>query len=180
MSTEKLLIHAKYAEIGPDQSTEPPTAQEFAMLSMNRWKLTFYFWKNKILIHMIDCCIRWTVCKIIPDKKTETILDAIEEHWFSQHEPPAILISDHEGALDSDAARFWADRKGTKIKLKPPGNIGASTVERHHELLRDHLHKIDGTVKEEGPPGIEDRHVLQEAILTKNMFAEYSRCASIS
>ena len=71
--------------------------------------------------------------------------------------------------MDSDAARCWADRKGTNIKLKPPGNIGASTVERHHELLRDHLHKIDGAVKEEGLPGIEDRHVLQEAILAKNI-----------
>ena len=69
--------------------------------------------------------------------------------------------------MQPDIAR--TEKKGTQIKLKPLGNIGASTVERHHELLRDHLHKIDAAVKEEGLPGAEDRKVLQEAVLAKNV-----------
>ena len=51
--------------------------------------------------------------------------------------------------------------------MKPLGSIGASTVERHHELLRDHPHKIDAAVMDEGLPGIEDRNVLQD--LAKNI-----------
>ena len=102
------------------------------------------FWDKRILLHIIDCCIRWTACKIIPDKQTSTILDAIDEYWIAYHQSPVAIVSDHEGALDSDSARLWADRRGTQIKLKPPGSIGASTVERHHEILRTHLHKIKG------------------------------------
>ena len=93
----------------------------------------------------------------------------LRSFWFTLHGPPAVIISDHQGALDSDAARFGADRKGTQIKLKPPGSIGASTVERHHEFLRQHLHKIDSAVKDGGLPGIEDRHSRQEAVLAENI-----------
>ena len=72
---------------------------------------------------------------IAPGKSTRTVLDALEEQWFAHFDPPKAIITDEEGALNNHFARLWADRWSTEIKLKPPGNIGASTVERHHELI---------------------------------------------
>ena len=95
--------------------------------------------------------------------------EAIEDMWLSHCTPPRVVISDQEAALDSDSSRSWADRSSTDIKLKPPGNIGASTVERHHELLRAHLHKCKGQSQDEGLAGITDIHILREATLAKNV-----------
>ena len=55
-------------------------------------------------------------------------MNALEEQWFAIDQAPQALISDEEGALNSDFARYWADKHGLQLKLKPPGNIGASTV----------------------------------------------------
>ena len=107
--------------------------------------------------------------KTIPNKECGTVLDTLEEVWLAHYTAPKAIISDVEGALNSDEARLWADRMGTEINLKPPGNIGASTVERHHELLRHHLHRCKGQAQLEGLPGITDITILREATLAKNV-----------
>ena len=45
-------------------------------------EMDLVFWDKHTVLHMIDCCIRWTVAVMIPDKTAESILDAIETHWI--------------------------------------------------------------------------------------------------
>ena len=65
-------------------------------------------------------------------------------------------------------ARHWADRRRTATRFKPPHNIGASTAERHNELLRVHLHKARGQCVEEGL-NVSVSAILRDAVLTKNV-----------
>ena len=51
--------------------------------------------------------------------------------------------------------------------MKPTGGIGAGTVERHHELIRHALHKIEDQCALEGVP-ISKQQVLSEAVMVHN------------
>ena len=62
----------------------------------------------------------------------------------------------------------FLDRCGTQLKLKAPGEH-AQMVERHHELLRQTLHKLEEQLKEEGI-AVPFSVVVNEAILAKNAF----------
>ena len=64
--------------------------------------------------------------------------------------------------------RVWCARIGTEPKTRPTGGIGAGTVERHHELLRQSLHRIKEQTKEEGLVAT-DGDILSEAVMVKNI-----------
>ena len=49
---------------------------------------------------------------------------------------PKCIVSGGEGAIDPNDGRLRCERCGCRLKIKPTGGIGASTVKRHHEILR--------------------------------------------
>ena len=79
---------------------------------------------------MLEC-----VTEEIPDRSTDTILNAIAMRWFAVYGPPAVIEGDQEGALGSAEAAVWASRWGTSRKLRPK-DAHAWVIERHNELLR--------------------------------------------
>ena len=108
------------------------------------------FWDREIIVHLIDVSIRWSECGIAADRATKTILEQIKLAWIARWSPPRCLISDGEGAIDNRESRTYFERIGTQLKIRPPGGIGASTVERHNELFRNALHKIKDQTEAEG------------------------------
>ena len=77
------------------------------------------FIDSKIVLHMICVTIKWSVTEEIPDRLTETVLNAITLRWFAVFGPPAVIEGDQEGALGSAEAAVWAGRWGTSRKLRP-------------------------------------------------------------
>ena len=107
------------------------------------------FIDSKIVLHMICVTIKWSVTEEIPDRLTETVLNAITLRWFAVFGPPAVIEGDQEGALGSAEAAVWAGRWGTSRKLRPK-EAHAWTIERHNELLRQHWHLVSSQLKDEG------------------------------
>ena len=54
---------------------------------------------NSFGLIMVDCFTKKCVCVPLPDKKSETILNAIREHWISQGDTPENIISDRDNSL---------------------------------------------------------------------------------
>ena len=77
----------------------------------------------------------------IADKETGSILEAMTEYWIRQYGAPEVLIWDGEGALGSDEAKTWADRRSIDLIIRP-ADKKAWIAERHHEILRDHIHRV--------------------------------------
>ena len=86
--------------------------------------------------------------------------------WVKIFGVPKLIVSDSEGALGSEEAAIWAERLGTSFKLLPRGSH-ANIVERHHETLRQLIHRIQAQLRNEGIT-VSIHDVVSEAIMAKN------------
>ena len=125
------------------------------------------FVEDLILLHIIDEAIRFTMCELIPNKQTTTIIDAVTNTWFKHFGPPQLIVSDQEGGLISEDAAIWAERWGTSFRFKPKGSH-ATVVERHHEILRSQIHKLLAQAKLEKLT-ISPSNMISEAVYVKNI-----------
>ena len=98
---------------------------------------------------MIDEATRWTCASFVVSRTPNDILGCITRNWIRIFGAPRFLISDREGALGSEEASVWFERWQIEPRLKAKGSH-ASVVERHHEILRQQLHKISSQLRLEG------------------------------
>ncbi len=124
------------------------------------------FYKDKTILHIIDECIRWTSAELIPDRTWPSIKRAIERGWKRHHGLPTTLISDQEGAVEGEEAGLWLEQNNCHRVLRAKGQH-ANLVERHHEVLRQQLHKLEQQATAEGLV-TDFESILAEAVLAKN------------
>ena len=99
------------------------------------------FIEDKIIAVLIDEATRWTVADVITDRETPTILKFFTDRWLRIFGPITTVLSDQEGALYSEQGAVWSETVGTSLRPKPKGSH-AALVERHHQVLRDLMHKL--------------------------------------
>ena len=125
------------------------------------------FYKTYIILHMIDCCIRWSAACLVEDKLGETLLNAMDKLWFRVYGSPQELVGDRESGVAAGitGARFLEVR-GIKLNLKARGQH-AFLIERHNEILRQQLHRCDEQSTADGlRVGMEN--ILSESLFAKN------------
>lgn len=67
----------------------------------------------------------------------------------------------------SEEAALWSERWGTSFRFKPKGSH-ASIVERHHQILRDQVHKILAQARLE-KISLNPHRMIAEAVYAKNI-----------
>ena len=95
-----------------------------------------------MISHLLDEALRWTAAVPMHDKTPASILEAVATTGFRPHGPIRVLITDGESGLASEETAQWVDRVNVELKTKAPGEH-ATMVERHHELLRRTILKIE-------------------------------------
>ena len=148
-----------------------PTSKAMSHLTQaqnfnERVQIDLLFVGSWTITHMIDEATRFSMAEIAKSREPAEILSTIKRGWIKIFKAPQLFISDSEGALGSEEASIWAERLGTSFKLLPKGSH-ATMVERHHQTLRDLLHRIMAQLKVENlTMNMED--VLAEAVAAKN------------
>ena len=61
--------------------------------------LDLLFFKDKVILHIVDDCIRWTVAVLLKYRSTEEVMKGFVCHLFQPFGPPEMVICDGEGAL---------------------------------------------------------------------------------
>ena len=112
-------------------------------------QLDLLFYENKIILHVIDECTRWTTAAALANRETATVLTALKTHWFMLYGAPQAIISDQEGALFSDEGAVWASRWRIGLKSKAKGQH-AHIVERRNDLLRQQYNKVRSQATKDG------------------------------
>ena len=119
-----------------------------------------------MISHCIDEAIRWSAGSILPDRSSESLIRAITNDWLRHFDAPDLIVADGEKGLVSEETAQWLDRHNSQLKPKAP-NEHAQMVERHHELLRRILLRVEAQLSEEGihvPLDV----ILAECFLAKN------------
>ena len=147
-------------------TNKPVTSSRLSSRLNECIQLDLLFTADGIVIHAIDEATRFTLAGLIPDRTPQSILDWLMTSWVRYFGPPRTILSDQEGALCSDEAAIWCERHNIELRLRPKGSH-ASTVERHHEILRSQLNKIKAQCTIEQLP-IPFPHLISEAVFAKN------------
>ncbi|CAK0801133.1 unnamed protein product, partial [Prorocentrum cordatum] len=152
-----------WARPGPKSMTISRLATGFN--EMVQWDILYI--GEQMVARMIDEATRWTVLYILERKTTIMIIAGITQGWLRLHGPMKLLIADIEGGLHGEEACQWLDRWGIEMKAKEEGSH-AQLVERHHDLVRKIIHRVQAQLAEEGivmPLEI----VIMECALIKNL-----------
>ena len=126
------------------------------------------FHKKLMVSHLLDEAIRWTAGSILKGKSAEDLIAAISTHWIRHFGPMGVLIADGEKGLASEEVAQFLDRALVQLKTKAPGEH-AQMVERHHELLRRLLLRVESQLQAEGLH-VPTEVVVAECTLAKNVF----------
>ena len=93
-------------------------------------------------LHMIDCATRYSVAKLVPNKRKETIIEAICTSWIAPFWPPKRLMSDNGGEFSNADMVELCERFDVELQhsaAESPFSNGL--VERHHRVLAESMVK---------------------------------------
>ena len=54
-------------------------------------------YKGTLILHLIDHATRYSSCRVIPNKRKETIVEAISEYWIRLFSSPSYFLTDNGG-----------------------------------------------------------------------------------
>jgi hypothetical protein len=124
------------------------------------------YWEDETILLLIDEAIKWEMGEIIPNRLPKTLMESITRMWLRVFGPMVMLITDQEGAMTSESVAVWCERWNISLKLRPR-DAHPPVIERHHEILRDLLHKIKTQLSTEGIL-LAKSDIVAEALYAKN------------
>ena len=130
-----------------------------------QWDILFI--DDVMVSHCIDEATRWSAGDILSSKSAIKIIESLTKTWLRPYGPMKVLTTDQEAGLTGEEAAQWCDRWAIQIKTREPGSH-AQMVERHHEMLRRLVHRVQVQLREERikiPMDI----IVAECFLIKNL-----------
>ena len=67
---------------------------------------------KNVFLHLVDRGVRWNATKVIRNRQTTELLEAIDSSWISIFGPMQVLIFDGETGLNDDEAETYFRTKG--------------------------------------------------------------------
>ena len=131
-----------------------------------QWDILFH--RTLMISHLLDEAIRFCAASSLADKTAASIIAAITVDWLRPLGPMRVLVADQEGGLMSDEAAQWMDRWQIQLRSKEPG-AHAQMVERHHDILRRLLLRVESQLTEEGIGNVPLEMIVAECCLAKNL-----------
>ena len=89
-------------------------------------------------LHMIDCATRYSVAKLVPNKRKETIVEAICSGWIARFWPPHCFMADNRGEFSNAEYVEICKRFNIESQQSAAENpFSNGMVERHHQVLAE-------------------------------------------
>jgi len=127
-----------------------------------------------MISHCVDEATRWSATGELDSKTAITIIYVIALTWLRLYGAMRISIADQERDLMSDEAAQWMDHWNIQMRAKEPG-AHANIVERHHDLLRRMLLRVETQLADERMGNIPFSMILAECTLAKNLLLSVVR-----
>lgn len=136
--TQDCSICKRYKQTPPRPAVAFPLASTFN----DTVAMDLKFIHSKIILHMIDHATRYSQACVIPNKKKETIVKAILDHWISMFGSPKKFLSDNGGEFVNADFLELAEKFNIKVlttAAESPWSNGL--CEKHNHILGDMILK---------------------------------------
>ena len=130
-------------------------------------QIDLLFYKEFVILHMVDATTRWSTATILKDRSADEILTNIDTSWCKLYGPPRVLMSDQEGAVATDYIASELEKRGITLQLVAREQH-CGMVERHNEILRRQLHLLEKQATDDGLR-VTINTLLGEALYAKNI-----------
>ena len=97
------------------------------------------FMERLMISHCIDETTRWSAGGVIDDREGSTLAEALTMHWIRPFGAKKLLVTDQEVST-------CLSRNGIQLETKEPGSH-AQIVERHYEILRQLVHRVQAQLR---------------------------------
>ena len=94
-----------------------------------------------MFLHLVDRGVRWEATKVIANRTTTELLEAIDSSWISIFGPMKVLIFDGETGLNDEEAETYFRTKGIPKRTSAPGQH-VRVADRRASLLKTVIFKI--------------------------------------
>ena len=130
------------------------------------------FYKRHIAFHIIDLAIRLSDGCEIPNKQTDTLLDAYITSWVQRNGAFKVLHMDGETGMNNETAIAELKRLGTQFKVRAPGQH-TRTSDKRIAILRHVMHLIEEDLTRYGIE-ITFKRLFGEGLFVCNAFTFYN------
>lgn len=116
-----------------------PSANKF----LDTVAMDLKFYRQKILLHMIDHATRLSACVRIPSKRPEHIIKGIFSNWISVYGTTDKFLSDNGGEFINESFLEMCEQMNIKVRTtgaESPWSNGL--VERHNQIISAMLDKV--------------------------------------
>ena len=132
-----------------------------------QWDILFH--RDILISHLLDEAICYGVASVLNSKSAIDIITTITTNWIRLHGPMRLLIAGQErGLLQGDEVSQWLDRWQIQLRAEEPG-AHAQLVERHHDIFRRLLHRVETQLSDEGVVNIPLLVIVAECSPAKNL-----------
>ena len=104
---------------------------------------------QKIVLVLVDRGVRWSCTKVVENKSTPCLLDAIDQAWIAIFGPMEVLIFDGETGLDDEESTTFFQLRGVCKRTAAPRQH-TRIADRKIAVLRDTVHKINTQLVNDG------------------------------
>ena len=95
------------------------------------------------ILHMIDLATRYSQARVIPNKRKETIVEAIIKGWVNTFGVPDRILSDNGGEFNNRDVQDMAENLNTEILTTAAESPWSNGVcERHNAVIGNMVTKI--------------------------------------
>ena len=104
---------------------------------------------QRIILVLVDRGVRWTSTRVVENKSTPTLLDAIDQSWVAVFGPMSVLVFDGETGLDDDESTIFFQLRGITKRTAAPRQH-TRIADRKIAVLRDTIHKLNTQLVNDG------------------------------
>lgn len=103
---------------------------------------------QRLILHMIDHATRYSMASLVPNKKPETIVQAVMSHWIRVFGTPKKFLTDNGGEFVNSLLTDLADKMNINLKTTAAESAWSNGIcERHNAVIADLVYKIQADVK---------------------------------
>ena len=132
-------ICKRYRKPPPRPVVGFPLASEFNQVVA----MDIKFISGTPVLHMIDHATRYSMASRVRNKKPETIIDCVLNHWIRIFGPPQYFLTDNGGEFINDTLLELCEKFNIELKTTAAESAWSNGLcERHNAVIGDNVSKI--------------------------------------